>query len=499
MNIHRRLIAGIVILALSTALAFALDAYGIRPENILLVFVVAVVLINIETRSLLAGLVSGFLCVAIFNYFFTDPRNSFIISDPNYYVSIAIFLSVVGVTNALSTNLQRRKAEAEQGVARNEILNRIGRELLVAASCGDIAAIAARSIAGQLNRATAVFVDDGKTRTTVPPATDMSVHAEPIAWTLLHGVPCGTGQMFFPDAGHYYLPFSTSHPKGVAGVIVLETGRRTLPASELRFAEAVAANCLLAFERELLDDEKERANLRIEKEKFRSALLRSISHDIRTPLTGICAGVAVLKDGFDSFAPEERDRMLADIGGEAMGLSDFVENLLHMTRLDADGMTVGKRRILLDDLFAEVVRRTERRLGTRRLQIDGKEEGMFVLADQQLLIQVFVNLIDNVVRHGRPDAAVTVSSVAADGGIRFAVADDAGGIPADRLGSLFEDYAAAKAAGADRTRGTGLGLPLCKAIVTAHGGWIKAENNAAGGATITFFVPDAGKEEKGDG
>lgn len=487
--IFRKAITVISILALATALAFAMKDWNLRTENILLVYVGAVMLINIETRSILVGTISGFICVMFFNYFFTEPYNTFQISDPNYYVSMVIFMIVTLIVNTLSNRLQNQTILSASGEKREAMLNQINKSLLNAHSFTEISAFMESAFHSYLSREVGILMRIDKRDVLTPPNLDYSLHQEKVVWALTHYCACGSKQLAFGDSPYFYIPFRTKHAHGMEGVVFFRVDASGLSPRDLHFIDAALTSMLIACDRELTAMDKEKAQSQMEKEKFKSSLLRSISHDIKTPLTSISAGSSMLLDASENFSEEERKKILQDIYDESQYMADFVSNLLNMTKIDANRLEVQKHREVVDEILSEVMIHIGRRMGTHQLVIEKKPEVLFVDTDHQLLVQVLVNLIDNAIKHTHADTIIHLDYYVKDNSMFFEVSDNGDGLDESKMDHLFEDFVSVKAGKEDHSRGTGLGLFICNSIVKAHGGKLTALNNESGGATFRFFLP----------
>jgi two-component system sensor histidine kinase KdpD len=245
----------------------------------------------------------------------------------------------------------------------------------------------------------------------------------------------------------------------------------------------------LSLEREVLGMQKEQSVLQIEKEKFKSSLLSSISHDLRTPLTGLTTGSSYLIDNYDSLSDIERINLLTEFNSEILYLSEFVNNLLNLTRIDSNKLVISRKPEIIEDLLSETVTRVIRRVGKHKLTIKSQTAVLFVDCDSQLLMQVLVNLLDNAIKHTREDSQITIEYFVKNNKVFFVIADDGGGIPEEKLSRFFCDDPFDKVGHPDKSNGSGLGLTIAQAIVQAHGGTIRAYNNENGGSTFVFNIP----------
>lgn len=236
-----------------------------------------------------------------------------------------------------------------------------------------------------------------------------------------------------------------------------------------------------------LEEESRKAKIRAEKEEFKTLLLQSVSHDFRTPLTSISANADYLLRS-DATDEETRKELLGSIVEDATWLNNMVENLLSMTRVQDEDVTLKKTPEIVDEIIGEAVGKMERRKGDHRISVQLPEEIIVAPMNARLILQVLVNLIDNAIKHSVPSSLIEVRARKDEEVVRFAVSDNGGGIGSEDPERLFARFYATEHNGGGR-RGIGLGLSICKAIVEAHGGTMTARNNQQGGATFEFALP----------
>ena len=238
-----------------------------------------------------------------------------------------------------------------------------------------------------------------------------------------------------------------------------------------------------------LTSQLEKTKAEIEKEKTRSMLLRSISHDLRSPLTGIAGSSSFLAENYDTIPREDAVALLEDMEKDATSLIRMVENLLNMTRIQDGRLVIRKKQEVLDDLISDAVSRAVKKGSTHKVVLTPDSGILLVPVDGQLITQVFVNLLDNAVKYTPGGTTITVRTVLSedDGSAVITVADNGPGISAGGIDHIFENYA--NRTNSDRGRGLGLGLPICRTIMEAHGGTISVHNAPEGGAVFTLTLP----------
>ena len=236
-----------------------------------------------------------------------------------------------------------------------------------------------------------------------------------------------------------------------------------------------------------LEEENRKPKIKAEKEEFKTLLLQSVSHDLRTPLTSISVNADYLLHS-ESSNEQTRKELLQNILNDARWLNDMVENLLNMSRVQDEDIEIEKTPEIVDEIIGDVIERMEPRKGSHTLQVQLPEEIVVVPMNAKLISQVLVNLIDNAIKHSAQNSIIQVSAWKGKDVVHFSVSDNGGGIRAKDKEQLFSRFYATERSDGGR-RGVGLGLSICKAIVEAHGGTIYAYNNDHGGATFEFILP----------
>ena len=234
---------------------------------------------------------------------------------------------------------------------------------------------------------------------------------------------------------------------------------------------------------------QEKTRLDFETERLRSTILRSISHDLRTPLTSISGAASLLIDDSKKIEDEERTRLLADIHAESVWLNRFVENMLSLTRIDDPLMKLDMRPELVEEIVGEAVGLARRRLNRCRIDVSVPDGPILVEVDSSLIGEVLANLLDNAAAHTPTGGRIELSVRREGDGIVFRIRDHGPGIPPDAVGRIFERYYVGLEPRYDSKRGQGLGLTLCNTIVQAHRGRMTAENHPDGGAVFEFVLP----------
>jgi two-component system sensor histidine kinase KdpD len=318
------------------------------------------------------------------------------------------------------------------------------------------------------------FIDD---------ANEMAV----ATWAFEHRQVAGRGTDTLPAARARYMPLRTA--RGVIGVMGVKPTdpNAFMPPEQRRTLEAFASLAALAVERVQLAEAARNAHLLEATEKLQTALLNSISHDLRTPLVSITGALTSLREDGARLDSATQQELIETASQEAARLNRFVGNLLDMTRLEAGAMKIVRQPCDVQDLIGTALAEADGRLQQRTVTIDVPPDLPFVPADCNLMGQVLRNLVDNALKYSPADSEVVIRARRTEGQIRIEVADRGIGIPPQDLEYIFDKFY--RVQHPSNVTGTGLGLSICKGIVEAHGGRISAQNRPGGGTVVTVALP----------
>lgn len=246
--------------------------------------------------------------------------------------------------------------------------------------------------------------------------------------------------------------------------------------------------------------QQEQIKLEVEKEKMRANLLRAVSHDIRTPLTSIVGSASGILDNHEILTEEKKMELVQDIKDEAQWLIRIVENLLSVTRIHGDNTQIKTEEEVVEEIISSAVIKFAKRFSDVKIDVEMPQEFLMVPMDGILIEQVLVNLLENSVLHGKTTKLIRIVVIHEPGKLLVAVEDDGQGIKPEVLPEMFEGKIHSEEDGEeyDAKRNMGIGLSVCKSIITAHKGGVKAENMSAGGARVMFWLPMEEDETDGD-
>lgn len=288
-------------------------------------------------------------------------------------------------------------------------------------------------------------------------------------------------------AGAFYMPVSSQG--NVLGVIGLSCSKGKLKQYHRAFLRMIAYQVAMALERQHLSDEQRRILVESAKEKMRSNLLRAISHDLRTPLTGILGASSAIYENGDKLDKQTHDKLISNIRDDSQWLIRMVENLLSVTRIDEGTMHVTKTPEAAEEIVAEAISRIRKRFPERKITVRVPDDLLMIPMDGTLIEQVLINLLENAVKHSSAESTIEVEVKKQGNEAVFEVTDHGEGIAEQDFPYLFENYVPNGKRSSDSSRGMGIGLSICMSIIKAHQGTMEAANREAGGAVFRFGLP----------
>jgi two-component system sensor histidine kinase KdpD len=466
--------------------------YVLGISNVALVFLTAV-LASAVTWGLWPSLYASLISVLAFNFFFLPPLYTFTIADPENVVALAFFLIVAVIASNLAGRTRNQALVARQRAKMTEDLYLFSRKLAGVVSLDDLLWATAYQIAAMLKvRVVLLLPDEGTVavRAGYPPEDvleDADLAAAKWAWD--SNRPAGRGSDTLPGAKWLFLPIRTG--RGAVGVVGIDSDRAgpLLTPDQRRLLDALTDQAALAIERIHLAEDVDRARLAAETDRLRSALLTSISHDLRTPLASILGAVTSLKSYGARFSERVREELISTIQEEAERLNRFIANLLDMTRIESGALAPNRSRIDVADLVGAALQRAGKILMAHHVDVELAADLPMVEVDPVLFEQVLFNLLDNAAKYAPAGSTITVTAKCDENRLILEVLDEGPGIAADDVERVFDKFYRVK--NEDRQRaGTGLGLAICRGFVEAMDGTIAAANRGdRRGAVITIILP----------
>jgi len=478
----------LAVVAGATGVAWAMFAH-FELANIVMVYLLGVVIVATRyTRG--PAVLASLLSVAAFDFFFVPPYLNFAVSDTQYLITFMVMLVVGLVISTLAARIRAHADAARERERQTAALYAISRELASTRGVDQLLAIAVRHVSEVFDSQVLVLLPDLDGSVTPRAASgDFRADTNELAvarWVFEHRQPAGRGMPTLPGAAALYLPLIG--PRGTVGVIGVRPGEsdRLDSPDELHQLETFANQTALAIERARLADEAQAAEVEMERERLRSSLLSSVSHDLRTPLATITGAVSTMLQQDARLDASTRRDLLTSVFEESNRLNRLVQNLLQMTRLEAGALELRRELHPLEEVVGAALSRLRRQLEGRRITTRVPSDLPLVPMDDVLIEQVLVNLLENAVKYTPPRSPIDVIATATDRAVTVEVADHGPGLrPGDEV-RVFEKFYRGHA---DTGRGAGLGLAICHGIVKAHGGRIWAHNLPGGGVAFMFSLP----------
>ncbi|WP_315070294.1 sensor histidine kinase KdpD [uncultured Clostridium sp.] len=500
----KEILIAVLIMLITTIVALCIDYLGFSAANVIMIFILGVIIVNIKTRGYILGFICSIVSILLFNYLFTEPRYSLEVYDKSYIATFPIMLIVTFTIGTLTSKIQREALNSSKRENITQILYRVSRKLLSATGTADVVGIGIKYLSRLLERTVICYLGQENKLSTpfIYTATKgekdrtlLSKDEEAVAyWTFLNDKECGAGTNTFHGAKGYYMPLK-SHGK-VLGVLGVSCINGPLKPEQKFIFETVASQIYIALDREILAEIQKKSNLEIESERLRSNLLRSISHDLRSPLAGIKGSVSTIIETGNLISEKTRGELLQSVYDDTEWLIRLVENLLSMTRFDGGDMKVKKDTELVEEVVYEAVQRISKRSTAHEIKVTVPEAVIMAPMDGSLIEQVLINLIDNAIKFTPKNSLIEVKVYENEKDIIFEVIDNGTGIAEDILPHIFDRFFTNGDKISDSRRGVGLGLAICKSIVEAHGGTIIADNRESQeGAIFKFNIPKEGNSD----
>lgn len=473
-----------------TAVAFAMYPY-FELTNIVMAYVLGSTIAGVRLGRGPA-IVSAVANVLAFDFCFVPPRFTFSVSDFQYIVTFAVMLVVGLVIANLMASVRQQTRVAGARERRTALLYAMSRELAATRGVPSMARVAVRHVAEVFDCKAVVLLPDANGRLQYPreqPIEGSFVTADlSIAqWVVDHGKRAGLGSDTLSAAPGLYIALSDERQRLGVLAVLPSNRRRVLLPEQRHLLETFAGQLGLALERAQLADKAETARVAAETESLRNTLLASISHDLRTPLAVIAGASSTLVERGQDLDIDSRASLARSIEARAREMSELVSNVLDLMRFESGQIALRRDWETLDDLVGSALDRVEERLRGHPVDVDIPAELPALHVDAGLIVQTLVNLLDNVAKY-TPDSTPVHIAAQADANFVLVTVDDEGpGLPPAERDQLFDKFQRGR--DEDTIVGAGLGLAICRAIVAAHGGTIRAGDRAGGGARFQFTLP----------
>lgn len=528
----RDLVLTLGIQAAATIIGFLFFRLHYTDANIITIYLLGVLLTSVSTSGYTCGLLASALSVFLFNYFLTEPRLTLVAYGKDYPVTFAVMLGASILAGTLAAKLkahaelsardayrtktlfdanqQLQKAETPADIYRTtatQIQRLVQRDILIypatqldepsthKTDAADTASVSSPAPASASTRSSAgtsdscrkgyLYPADGGAPRSIP---ESAREPEVVDWVWTKRKRAGASTEKFPDARCLYLSIRTGQQVyGVVGVSC--SAKAPLDAFSSSILLSILGECALALESRHNAEEREKAAVLAKNEQLRANLLRSISHDLRTPLTSISGNADALLHSYQALDDDSRTQMITDIYDDAQWLTELVENLLAVTKISDGSVKLQLSDQVVDDIVAEALRHIDRHAVEHHITSDCGELPLLVRADARLIMQLLINLVNNAIKYSPAGSHIEIRAFREAEHAVIEVSDDGPGIPDAQKPQVFEMFYTGSKRVADSRRSLGLGLSLCRSIVHAHGGELTLHDNTPHGCIFSFTLP----------
>lgn len=493
-NVLRTLALSLV----ATAIGTAFRHLGFADSSIISLYILTALLTAVTTTGRICTIVSSVLSVVLYNFCFVTPLFSLASYDRSYLVTFGIMFATAMVAGELTARIADNARTSAENAFKTRVLLETNQLLQQAHSAEECARVAMNQLVkllkldvvfypaehGTLGKA--LYESAGTENRSASLLTD---YERAVAtWTYTNNKRAGASTRTLPEARCLYLAVRTGDK--VFGVIGIALEGREIEAFEHSIVLSIVGECALALESDRAAQEREEAAVLAKNEQLRANLLRSIGHDLRTPLTAISGSAAILRKSDEKLSLEQRCDLADAIYDDSLWLIDTVENLLAITRVEDGTIRLNLTSELIDEVIEAALSHVAQASHGRTVTIEHTDDILLVRIDVHLIMQVLTNLIMNAFKYTPEDSTVTISARREGAFVVVDVADDGPGVAGCDKPHIFERFfTSSNTQPVDSRRSIGLGLSLCRSIVEAHGGVIEVRDNHPHGAVFRFTLP----------
>lgn len=490
LNILRDILFSLLVLTVATLVGVLFKNWNFHKTNVVVIYVFSVLIISRFTKGYVYGICASGISLLLFNFFFTEPYFTFKVNDMTYIITFAIMTLTSIVTSALTTKVKNIATDAQKRERESNALYQMTNHLTDAEDTEAIAKITVKTISDVLscNTSCICFNEYGEPeKTFLQSKEDKSIIRRELTGgeelrrriELLHGTVDITDE--------YYLYPIYGKNSTLAVLRIPSNIGKQMSHDQTRILHSIIESASLALERLRSLQEQAKSREETAQERYRGNLLRAISHDIRTPLSGIMGTSEVL------MAKTENDQPLFDLAQDiykdAEWLHGLVENILNLTKLQDGKLILNKQLEAVEEVIGASLMVIEKRIPDRNIAVEMPDNLVLVPMEAKLISQVLVNLLDNAGKHTPKDKEIKICVHSSKKEVSISVLDRGSGISNEDLPHVFKTFYTTSSKSPDSIRGVGLGLAICQSIVEAHGGTIRAKNRQGGGASFTFTLP----------
>lgn len=492
-NVFTRSLIILAILCAASMIGFAFRECKLPETNIAIVYLLAVLLATLLAPGYVYGFITSVLSAFAFNYLFMEPYFTFTANAPSYIITFIIMTITAFITSSLASHAKINERKAQERESETKALYALTNRLTDATDIHDIAGIATDEISKVICEKAACLCFDEKgipEKSFIQQGSDQKQIWREVADSdtvlcRIDGLRAGV------EIGNEFYDWPICGKETALGIIRIPSEQaQSLSKAQTRLLRSMIESMALAMDRFRSAQQRIRSREEAENERYRSNLLRSISHDLRTPLSGILGATEILSGMTEK--DDRRYELIEGISSDAHWLFSLVENVLSLTRLQDGELVINKQQEAVEEVLGGTVGYMSRRYPEYEIEAHAPDELLLAPMDAKLINQVLINLIDNAIKHTEPpgEISITVSRDTQHNQAVFSVRDTGYGIAQSDLPHIFQMFYTSHASPADSRKGIGLGLAICESIIKAHGGTIVARNRTdTTGAEFIFTLP----------
>ncbi len=456
----------------------------------LLTFILGLAIITSRVRQIVS-VVGCFLGVVLFNFVHVRPVNTLVVGDSNEWLNMVGLLTVSLIVTTLAYQVKTNLNEAQIQERRKSAFFNLTRDLLRTKNFREVADLAEAHIRDVVNTDIALFVQEqgGEVQVLRPGRVDIHANnedARALEIALQQGLEAGIGTHICPLAYGLYLPVHAGENMHGCLAVYPDSQRGTFPPEQLRILDTFSSLLGLSFERIRFEEIQRETDRQVRDTNLQNTLLRSVSHDLKTPLTSITGFANQLAEHPD-MPVDMRVDTYTTIRDEAWRLTNLINNLLSITKLESEALELNTEPMFVEELVGTAVGQLRHRMSGHKLQLEVPEDVPDVMADPMMINQALVNLIENCIKYTPAGTTIILRARALGDFVQISVLDNGPGLPKDGVERLFDKFV--RFDDGRKVEGTGLGLAIVRAIAELHGGTVTARNRSGGGARFDIRIP----------
>ncbi|MEG1457692.1 MAG: sensor histidine kinase KdpD [Acetivibrio sp.] len=489
-------IKSFALLFFATLIGYIFSRLGFSEANIITIYILSVLITAIITTQRAYSLISSVISVLTFNFFFTDPQFTLSAYGSGYPATFCIMFISAFLTSTLAVKIKQNAKQSAQIGYHTKVLLETNQLLQKAKDKTGIITVTANQLTKLMNKDLVFYPVESKdlgepmvfaAGERKIPGSYLSENERAVAaWVLKNNKHAGATTKTLGSVACLYLAVRVNETVyGVVGIAVHET---PLDSFENSIVLSILGECALALENQQTARDREEAAVLAKNEQLRANLLRSISHDLRTPLTSISGNAGILFSNGDAIGREKRQMLYTDIYDDSLWLINLVENLLSVTRIEDGSMNLNLTAELMEEVVSEALSHINRKSTEHEIIVRESEDFILAKMDARLIVQVIINMVDNAIKYTPKNSQIIIDIKKREDKVVVDISDNGEGILKEDKEKIFDMFYTAGAKIADSRRSLGLGLALCKSIIIAHGGTICVRDNVPKGTVFEFTL-----------